>query len=209
MSPDPLQLAATLRAGRIAHVDLAHARTDNTEAEHFLLMWSIGPDASVIERLSSSRSRPNGHAAYFGPILAEGLSPLLAHVTIEVDGSTLVENTQGWVVVSNSAHYACRCNFAPRASMSDGLLDVTFVPARSTVHCCLTLLQARRGTLSRARNTLTAQGQHVRVSAARPRGLCAQIDGERSLATATRPDKLDITLSIERGVLPVLLPAGD
>ncbi len=208
-SRDPQMLVAALRAGGTVRADVGLAATQcpAIAPERFLLMWSIGPDSSVITRLSQSRSRPNGHAAYLGPVCAEALGPMLPLVSIAVDGQSLVERKRGWVIVANCAQYACRCNFANGASMTDGSLDVVFIPATTTLGCCWALLRARLGALSSDSRVRQGRGRRVQVSVERPQGIAAQIDGEASASTADRPTTLEVSLWLEPACLKVLMPA--
>ena len=207
-SRDPEMLVAALRSGRTVRADVGLAATQSPAIapERFLLMWSIGPDSSVITRLSQSRTRPNGHAAYLGPVCVEALSPMLPTVSISIDGQSLVERKRGWVIVANCAQYACRCNFAPDASMTDGSLDVVFIPATTTLGCCWALLRARLGTLSSDSRVRRGRGRRIQVAAKRAQGIAAQIDGESAL-TAECPSTLEVTLSLDPARLQVLLPA--
>jgi diacylglycerol kinase (ATP) len=127
MTPDAEALQAALRQKRVRQVDLASA-----DDRCFVLMASVGPDAGVIHRLHAARSRAAGHLMYVRPVLQEFVRPHLPRVRVVVDGEPVVDGRRGVVVVANSRQYARRLNPACEADMSDGLLDVVFLPAHSS-----------------------------------------------------------------------------
>lgn len=128
MSADPIALARALETFRIDSVDVGAAG-----GRPFAIMVSVGPDAGVIHRLHASRGRASGHAMYLGPVLHECLRPHLPCLSVRLDGRPVVAARRGLVVIANSRQYAARLDPAPRADMRDGLLDVVFLPAQSTM----------------------------------------------------------------------------
>jgi diacylglycerol kinase (ATP) len=152
--------------------------TSDAGAVPFVIMWSAGPDASVVHRLNAVRQGPISHASYIRPILAELLDPTIPRVTIDVDGSRLVTDQPGWVVVANIRQYALRVNPIPRANPTDGLLDLLFCPAPPNrllggVSVLASMLRARL----RLRNAVQAQGREIRIELASHRP-ADQLDGE-------------------------------
>ncbi|MFI4897129.1 MAG: diacylglycerol/lipid kinase family protein, partial [Phycisphaerales bacterium JB059] len=103
MSPSPERVLSALERGTTRFVDQGVCN-----GVGFLIMGSVGPDASVINRLSDSRRRPSGHGAYLRPVLAETLSPRIPQVRVWVDGRELGPARRGMVVVANSRQYALR-----------------------------------------------------------------------------------------------------
>lgn len=194
-------LLGAVEARRVIRVDLGRVRV-GAASEPFLLMCSVGPDAGVIRRLSLSRRRALGHAAYTMPVLREAFAPMLPCVSVEVDGQSVVADRPGWVIVSNSAQYALRLNPARASLMDDGLLDVLFMPTRSAVGAVRWMGRcAIRGDLRRA-GAVQVRGRAVRISA-RSGDACYQVDGEAA-GCAAGGEGLEIGLSVEPGAVPVL-----
>src|SRR5678815_1398252 len=110
---------------QVLDVDVGVVTIAGTEVP-FVLMCSLGPDASVMRRLDEARRGPISHLSYIRPILAELRDPCLPRVTIEVDGKRVVDGQTGMVVIANSRQYAIRIDPAYKASMTDGLLDMVF-----------------------------------------------------------------------------------
>ncbi|MBK7404662.1 MAG: hypothetical protein IPJ41_08510 [Phycisphaerales bacterium] len=132
MTSEPAAVLGALDRGQVRAVDLGASATG-----YFAIMASIGPDAGVIHRLHAVRGRATGHAMYLGPTLAECVQPHLPLLTVRIDGVPVVERRHGMVVIANCAQYAARLDPARGADMFDGLLDVVFLPARSTVRALL------------------------------------------------------------------------
>jgi diacylglycerol kinase (ATP) len=127
MTASPSRLREALERRRIVEMDAAEYEAGGGRGV-FVLMCSLGPDAGVIARLHEARTRALGHAAYIGPILRELGKPRFARVSVRVDGERVVERECGVLIVANSRQYALRIDPAARASVSDGLLDVVFLP---------------------------------------------------------------------------------
>ncbi len=141
--------------------------------DHFLLMASFGPDASVVRRLAESRKRATGHLAYVMPVLAEFLRPHLPKVSVWVDGQKLVDNRRGMLVVANCRRYALGIDPCHEASMTDGVLDVLFMPCEG--RWGVLRMGARCGLRAAGRaGAVSAQGHQVRVVGAE----VVQLDGE-------------------------------
>lgn len=106
------------------------------QARRFALMVSFGPDASVIERLSSRPRTAKGHLAYLRPVLAEALEatihPRPAPLRIWADGKKIADDA-GWLVVGANTPYALGLDPCAQGEVSpdgDGMLDVAFFPLR-------------------------------------------------------------------------------
>lgn len=193
---------ATLRAAlgapapRWADVGLCNGRP-------FLLMASVGLDASVVHRVAAARSRAVGHGAYVLPILRELADPCFPRVRVSVDGRTVVDGRAGLVVVGNSRQYALRLDPALHADPADGLLDVAFLPCATRLGMLAwALRRGLRRSIQHPRS-LYQQGRHVRIDCLDgPQPV--QVDGEAwpDPAGGVRSSSLDLTIS--PGVLGVL-----
>jgi diacylglycerol kinase (ATP) len=217
-----------LRAGRVHAVDVGEL-TERSDApasapgstheggavapatetvRPFAIMVSVGPDASVVNRLAAVRRGPISHLSYVAPGLKEALRPRLSPITLRVDGRTVLDGRRGLLVIANSRQYALRLDPARDASMTDGLLDVVFYPAESTARVLAwglsTVLGRHTGPRARATGIVHAQGAQIEVEAGACPGLCAgascQADGEalgeslRRLVARVRPRALRVLL---------------
>lgn len=152
-------------------IDVGHAA-----GAHFLLMCGIGPDASVTQRMADRRTGAIRHLSYFEPIVEEFMNPNLPAVTIDIDGRRLVDQQRGMVLIANGRRFALGLNPCPDADMSDGLLDVVFMPARSGFGALTWFLQAKAGQHLNRESICAGQGQHITILPDRPSAF--QIDGD-------------------------------
>lgn len=170
--------AQLVASGRTRLIDTGLITRDGgaqgTAPVPFVVMASMGPDASVVHRLDATRRGPISHLSYLSPIVAELSSPALTPMTIHADGRPLVEDRAGMVVVANSRQYALRTDPAPDARPDDGLLDVAFFPASHALAAGLWLLRAR---FRLARTCVRARAKVVTIHSADPRAR-VQVDGE-------------------------------
>jgi diacylglycerol kinase family enzyme len=198
----PETLERAMAGGRVVEVDGGWVRVGiGDQGSPFVLMCSMGPDASVIRRLDERRDGPISHLTYVRPVAAEVLGPWLPRVTVEVDGEKVVEGRKGMVVVANSRQYALRIDPAHRASMSDGLLDVVFFPAGSGVSAFVALVRSKLRRHSRS--VVYRQGREVRVCAEESKRPALQIDGE---CRRVSPGALEIWAEVRARALRVLVP---
>ena len=130
MTRRPARLREALERWRVIEMDAAEYEVGG-ERGVFVLMCSFGPDASVIARLHEKRTRALGHASYIGPILRELRRPRFARVSVRVDGEPVVRRESGTLIVANSRQYALRMDPAARASVTDRMLDIVFLPCRT------------------------------------------------------------------------------
>ncbi len=196
MRRGPEHVTRAVEGGRTTRVDLARCN-----AQTFLIMCSLGPDAGIIQTLDASRTRASGHMAYARPVLDEILRPTIPRLSIEVDGTSVVEGRRGMVVVANSRQYALRIDPAPRAVMDDGRFDVVFMPCATSARAALWMLAARARVHTRLPGVIQTIGERVSIGAEAASPV-HQLDGE--LGESGPSDRLE--LSVEPRVLPVLLP---
>lgn len=188
---------------------LATGRTRSVDAGQcagrvFLVMCSLGADASVIHRMHAGRNGGIRRISYAPHLLAEAMRPALPRLTVRVDGRELVRHRRGVVIVANSRQYAARLDPAREAIIDDGLLDALFLPATTTIGL---LLWAARCALGRAwehPKAACARAERVEVEweGAPPP---AQIDGEamtlsgRSVEMRALPRALSVLLPKQGG----------
>jgi diacylglycerol kinase (ATP) len=198
MTRVPRDLSKAIESGKRIATDVGTIGVNGGAPRHFLLMVSFGPDASVVHRLAASRTRATGHLAYAGPITAEFLRPHLPRVSVWVDGGQVVDDRRGLLVIANSRQYAFRVDPCHRASMTDGKLDVLFMPCEGRWGALRWGVRCRRRR-AEACGAVAATGSEVRV---RTDG-ASQVDGE-SHATATAGAEL--AFGVKPGALRCLAP---
>lgn len=168
------RVVRTLRARRVVMMDTASAN-----GRTFLVMASSGPDASVIHRMASIRSGSISHLSYLRPMISEACRPAICQLSITVDGRPIVDDQFGMVVVANSRQYAMRVDPAPRASVTDGLLDLVFFPARTTAGVVGWMVQSRLRRADASLRIVRTRGAEILIRAS-GRGAPVQLDGEAS-----------------------------
>lgn len=209
-------LLRALAAPRVVRIDAATVEDANAPADGHvpplsLLMCSVGPDAGVIQRLTALRTRAIGHFAYIEPIVRECVRPSFPPLTVDLDGRRILENARGTLIVANSRQYALRIDPARRADMSDGLLDVVFLPGRGALSALLWAIRCRwRRDIDRC-GALYLTGTDVRIQSPEPGPY--QIDGDSpgwcgadrdTLSPGSRP--LSLHIALLPAALPVLTP---
>lgn len=202
MDRRPERFLGAIEADRVVEVDLAEAN-----GQMFVLMCSVGPDASVAHRLAARRTGAIRHLSYVRPSIEEFLRPALRPMTVTVDGRCVFEKRKGMVLVANSRQYAVRIDPAKLAEMSDQKLDVVFFPASTSLGLVIRAGLSRLRLHTRLPGVIYETGQiiHIEVEG---EPMAYQLDGEAVVDSqagnaATTP--IDIRLRPER--LRVLIPA--
>ena len=173
----PERLMEALERGHVAPVDVARTRE-----QVFVLMASMGYDANVIEDLSARRTGAISHLSYVAPMTRQWCAWRPVPLSIEVDGTPVVEEAPGIAIVANSRQYAMRIDPAVRASMTDGVLDVVFLPCRSRRDILRWLWACRRRRHLDDARVVYVTGRAARVRAAEP--MAVQLDGDDGGRTA-------------------------
>ncbi|MBS0198503.1 MAG: hypothetical protein JSR77_17265 [Planctomycetes bacterium] len=155
-------IATAIAAARTMNVDVGECTTCEGERVLFTLMVSSGPDAGVARRLALERRGAITHMSYAVPMMEELLRPSLPRMRVEVDGRVLVQG-RGWLVIANSSQYGARIDPAREASMTDGLLDVVFFPARTGLAALGWLAASRLGWSGSSSSVFRSRGKRIRV----------------------------------------------
>ena len=116
---------------------------------------------------------------------------------IEVDGAAS-EHRAATVVVANSGYYGSGMRIAPRASVTDGLLDVVVIRAASRLQLIWWLPKLYDGSHVELDEMLVLTGKTVTMSSVDP--AIAYGDGERVA-------DLPVTATVRPGALAVLATA--
>lgn len=201
MRVSPERVGDAVSTGVRRRIDVAKAVAGDAE-RLFVIMLSIGPDASVIHRLDAMRTGPISHASYVRPVLQELRRPALPRLTVDVDARRLVTDQRGLLIVANSRQYALRADPAAEADIADGRLDIVFLPCRSALGAAGWLLRSRLRRALRHRRAVHARGADVRIALGlgEPAGvpLPLQMDGE-AISMGSGP----ISVSVAPGALSV------
>ena len=145
----------------------------------FLIMVSMGIDASVIHRFEDSRKLKGGYRTYLKPILRELLSPRPAHFVVETNThSDTQASTTGILVVANLRSYGGGFDPCPDADPSDSKLNAVTIPCTTTLGAAFNyaLLRLRRSARTMKR---MASGSFT-ISPSSPCPVFVQIDGEKA-----------------------------
>ncbi|MFI4882354.1 MAG: diacylglycerol/lipid kinase family protein, partial [Phycisphaerales bacterium JB064] len=163
------QGAATLRTdlGVVHHPDASAAGPQNvtTESVPFALMLTAGPDAAIVHRVAKARgSKTGGKMRFVLPTFGRALRPNVRRLSVAVDGQQLASNRRGCLIVAIGPRYPLRLDLARKASRTDGLLDVVFLPASTTASILGWLAIARLGLHIRHPQARYAQGRKVELT---------------------------------------------
>ncbi len=192
----PRAVLEAIRRATLRRVDIGQCN-----GRTFLLMGSIGFDACVVERVAASRRGGISRATYLRHSAAELYRPRFVRMSVRVDGRELVCGRAGMVLVANSRHYAGRLNPARNASMSDGALDVIFLPMESRIDVVRRGMQVLLGSQLHDRANLHAQGSEVTIIPETAAPL--QLDGEHA---GVQPVGQELRFAVQPGVLSVFTP---
>ncbi|PCI11503.1 hypothetical protein COB72_00865 [bacterium] len=142
----------------------------------FLIMVSIGIDASVIHRFQEARSHKGGYRAYIQPILRELFSPRPASFSVETNANPPYSQA-GILIVSNLRSYGGGLNPCPHANPCDGQLDAVVLPCRSSLNAGVQYgyLKIRRSMP----NTKRMIGERFRIQCSGSSAY-VQVDGEKA-----------------------------
>ena len=199
MRPDPRAVVRAIEHGQKRLIDRARCN-----GASYLIMCSVGPDASVIHRLTRARRKPTGHLAYTMPVIAEAFSPYIPRLRVEVDGREIVEHRRGVVVIANMRQYALRVDPCPGADIQDAKLDAVFLPCATSLGSVVRLAQCRLRVQERM-GAVLARGEHVRVEIEGDHPRC-QLDGEAPREGSPALNASVLECAVEACELPVLAP---
>lgn len=150
----------------------------------FLIMVSMGIDASVIHRLEESRKRKGGYRAYLLPVSHEVFAARPARFTVQdLDSTRPPYQGRGILVVSNLKSYGGGFNPNLNAKFDDGLLDLVAIKCRSSLGAAV---QYAYLLLRRSSRSMYRMKSSSLVISSADSSACVQVDGEK----ATRFDGL-------------------
>lgn len=185
--------ATLLRA--LEHAEVRRVDAGDADGEPFVLMASTGFDAEVVHDLAANRGDSITYFTYAGPLLRQMKRWEPASLSVTVDGRPVEIDPPacGTVVVANARQYAFGLNPAPDADMTDGLLDVVYLPTTTRRALLAWIVKLRLSRRRAGRGLAVARGAVVEIRCDRPRRL--QVDGDphgtgRAFRLAVRPGAL-------------------
>lgn len=134
----------TIAEGRIITAD--HGVVNDVP---FFCTFGVGFDAAVSEKFSNSKRR--GKITYIREVLREFIDYTPKSYAISVNG-TVITDKAFLVAVANAPQYGNNAYIAPKASLTDGFLDLTVVHSGSPLSTALLGVDLMTGYLDR--NTL-------------------------------------------------------
>lgn len=143
------------------------------EGMPFFCTFGVGFDAAVTEKFSAGKRR--GKMQYVRSALLEYLNFSPDHYAIEIDGEVYTEEAFQ-IAVCNTSQYGNNAYIAPRASLSDGLLDVIVIRNGSPLDQAMVGLGLLSGQIDKNRIIDTFKAENVNI--VRLKDGPAQIDGE-------------------------------
>ncbi len=139
----------------------------------FFCTFGVGFDAAVTDKFSSGKRR--GKMQYVRSALLEYLNFAPDHYAMEIDGEIYTEQAF-LIAVCNASQYGNNAYIAPRASLSDGLLDVTVIRNGTVFDQAIAGIDLLSGNIDNNRIIDTFKAHKVKIM--RLKNGPAQIDGE-------------------------------
>ncbi len=150
---------------------------------HFFCTCGVGFDAAVSELFASKGTR--GLATYLRSVVEQYRGYKPAEYRIVIEGEVITERAF-LIAVCNASQYGNNAYIAPKASIDDGLLDITIVHEGSALRTAFVGFDLLNGNLNR--NTLITSYRARRMTIERTQPGPLHIDGE--------PTKIDGPLDI-------------
>lgn len=184
----PLSLEGSVAVaveGRVEPIDLGRL-----DGRYFALMAGAGLDARVMAGATTEMKQRFGFAAYLFSGLKHVMPPRPADFRIRADGREL-EVRATMVLVANVGQLAAgplpvEVRVAPRASFSDGLLDVCVYAPATLPDMAAVMWKVARERYAGDDRMVFLQAREVRIESDPP--VAAQVDGEPSGSTPIRAD---------------------
>lgn len=143
------------------------------DGKPFFCTFGVGFDAAVTEKFSNAKRR--GKMQYVRSALLEYLNFSPDHYALEIDGEIYTEEALQ-IAVCNASQYGNNAYIAPKASLSDGLLDITVIRNGSTFDQAIAGIDLLSGNLTKNRIIDSFKAHNVKII--RMKEGPAQIDGE-------------------------------
>lgn len=177
------------------------------EGMPFFCTFGVGFDAVVTKKFSSGKRR--GKMEYVRNTLIEFLNYTSDHYALEIDGEVYTKQAM-LIAVCNTSQYGNNAYIAPRASLTDGLLDVTVIRDGSRLGQAWAGVGLLSGMIDTHRIIDSFQAKDVRIT--RLSDGPAQLDGEpltlgREIHIKCEPACLNVLSNgKEPAVIPIITP---
>lgn len=177
------------------------------EGMPFFCTFGVGFDAVVTEKFAAGKRR--GKMEYVRNALIEFLNFSSEHYALKIDGKVYTEDAM-LIAVCNTSQYGNNAYIAPRASLSDGLLDVTVIRSGSPFNHAWAGVGLMSGKIDKHRIIDTFKAKEVKI--ARLSDGPAQLDGEpltlgKKIEIKCEPACLNVISSgKEPEIIPIITP---
>ena len=168
------------------------------DSRPFFCTFGVGFDAVVTEKFASADRR--GKMQYVRSALLEYINFTPDSYALEIDGEIYTEEAL-LIAVCNTPQYVNNAYIAPRASLTDGLLDVTVIRNGPVIQQAMAGIGLLSGQIDRNRCVDTFKAKDVKIL--RLKDGPAQIDGE------PLPLGRKVSIHCEPGCLKVLGNGGE
>ena len=192
ISRNPAQAVKTLNTGQVARIDAGRL-----DGRPFFCTAGVGLDAAV--SLDFARSSRRGLNTYITTAWEDWKHRVPEQYVVETDSEAWAGEAL-FITVGNANQWGNEARIAPRASLCDGLLDVTVVqpfPVWEIPDLAARLMVGKADTSHHVR---TFRSAHVHIHRERPGA--AHADGD-PFETG-----VDLNLSVSKGELQVIVPAS-
>ena len=184
---DPNKTIAGCRGARIESID-----TVEVNGIPFIGTMGLGYDALIAERFASSRVR--GFRSYLHIGTRAFFDYKAGDYEIVIDGKPF-QRRAFVIAICNSSQYGNNATMAPRASVTDGLLDIVMIDDVSLLGAFALLPRLLNRTIDKSSKVTMVRGQHVDIR--RADAGPAHLDGEpvilpRELQVRIRPRSLNV-----------------
>jgi len=167
----PMQVVKAIQVINAMHVTRIDTATFNEKS--YFNMAGMGFDAHISSIFAGNKKR--GLSGYVKLGLKEMLNYKPQTYRIEVDGQVYVK-TAFVVSIANSSQYGNNAHISPKASVTDGLLDVCIVKSFPLYKMAALAIDMFRGNTHKSNLVEIIQGKKIRIS--RPEDAAIHIDGE-------------------------------
>ncbi len=188
---NPRKALQLIASGRTETIDFCTAN-----GEPFFCTFGMGFDAAVSDRFASHPDR-RGLRNYVRAAIEEFFTYDSVEYTIRTDEETLRE--QAFIVACcNASQYGNNAWIAPKASVTDGLVDVTVLRRAGKLTHLLSGLRVMTGSLHPTKKVKQIRTRHLHIS--RPEAGPSHLDGE----VASLGKEIDV--ECHHGALKIFTP---
>lgn len=152
------------------HFDIGKCKVKGaSKSKYFISSLGTGFDAAVSKLTNESKMKKYlnklglGSLAYVGAVIRLLFTYRLTNIIIEVDGVTYEYEKVWFVTVSNQPYYGGGMKIAPKASATDGMLDVTIVQNLSRIKLLLVFVTVFFGKHTGFKEIVQHKGATVSV----------------------------------------------